>query len=501
MRRWSFSWLFAGFAALAVGAQGPRDDDKPLRVCMLSGAEEYESDRTLAAFKDYLEANYPAKATVRMAKGVSDLPGIEAVDDADVVLIFTRRLTLPDDQMKYIKKYVNAKKPIVGVRTASHAFQNWLEFDKLVLGGNYQGHYGNEKSQRSKTVEAGKGHPILKGVGMVASRGSLYKTAPVADDVKVLMTSTSPEATEPAAWVRERDGRRVFYTSFGAQGDFENATFKRMLANALFWAAGREVPELVFPDSLATRPKPEGTLSLNLRKRVPSATIEGKWNESFEKVNVPISQVGVVVCDMWDLHWCRGASARCDGVAARMNRVLEELRARGVQIVHAPSETMDFYAGTPQRLRAQVAPQAVRPPALKRPEEPKLPIDDSDGGCDTDDQMYIAWTRQNPRIQIGTHDAISDNGDEVYNLFRSMSIKYVLVMGVHTNMCILNRSFAIKEMTRRGMNCVLVRDLTDTMYDPKDAPYVPHERGTDLVVEHIEKYWCPSVTSGELVGR
>ena len=497
--------LRAVMAVLALGvasgipAERSGEMVEPLRVCMLSGAEEYESDRTLEAFKAYLEANFPAKATLRVAKGVSDLPGIEAVNDADVVLVFTRRLTLPDDQMKYIKKYVNAKKPIVVVRTASHAFQNWLEFDKEVLGGNYQGHYSNEKSQRSQTVEGAKGHPVLKGVGMVASRGSLYKTSPVADDVTVLMTSSSPEATEPAAWVRERDGQRVFYTSFGAQGDFENATFQRMLANALFWAGGREVPELVFPDSLATRAKPEGTLAFTERQRVEDPAASGNWRERLVVREVPISEVGVVVCDMWDLHWCRGATARCDGVAARMNRLLEELRAKGVQIVHAPSDTMDFYAGTPQRLRAQVAKRVAPPPAQARPEEPKLPIDDSDGGCDTDDSMYMAWTRQNPRIQIGAYDAVSDNGDEIYGLFREMGIKYVLVMGVHTNMCILNRSFAIKEMTRRGMNCVLVRDLTDTMYDPKDAPFVPHDKGTELVVQHIEKYWCPSTTSEELL--
>jgi hypothetical protein len=80
-----------------------------------------------------------------------------------------------------------------------------------------------------------------------------------------------------------------------------------------------------------------------------------------------------------------------------------------------------------------------------------------------------------------------------------MGIKYVLVMGVHANMCILNRSFAIKEMTRRGIQCVLVHDFTDAMYDPNDPPRVSHDEGTALVVEHIERYWCPSTTSAELL--
>jgi nicotinamidase-related amidase len=94
---------------------------------------------------------------------------------------------------------------------------------------------------------------------------------------------------------------------------------------------------------------------------------------------------------------------------------------------------------------------------------------------------------------------VSDNGDAIYNLFHEMGITHILMMGVHTNMCVLNRTFAIKAMTKRGMQCILVRDLTDTMYDPKDPPHVPHDEGTNLVVEHIEKYWCPSTTSAELV--
>lgn len=72
-------------------------------------------------------------------------------------------------------------------------------------------------------------------------------------------------------------------------------------------------------------------------------------------------------------------------------------------------------------------------------------------------------------------------------------------MGVHTNMCILNRTFAIKAMTRWGLRCVLVRDLTDSMYNPKMPPFLAHDQGTELVIEHIEKYWCPTVTSGEIM--
>ena len=71
-------------------------------------------------------------------------------------------------------------------------------------------------------------------------------------------------------------------------------------------------------------------------------------------------------------------------------------------------------------------------------------------------------------------------------------------MGVHTNICILNRGFGIRQMTRLGFQVVLVRNLTDTMYDPRTRPYVSHARGTDLVIEHIESKWCPTIVSDDL---
>ena len=70
------------------------------------------------------------------------LPGIEAARTCDLLFVFVRRNTLPEDQLKIVQEYCEAGRPVVGIRTASHAFQNWLEFDKTVLGGNYRGHYG-----------------------------------------------------------------------------------------------------------------------------------------------------------------------------------------------------------------------------------------------------------------------------------------------------------------------------------------------------------------------
>jgi type 1 glutamine amidotransferase len=128
-----------------------------------------------------------------------------------------------------------------------------------------------------------------------------------------------------------------------------------------------------------------------------------------------------------------------------------------------------------------------------------LPIDDSDGGCETAERSSRAWTRQIATIQIEPGDAITDS-NEALALMQQRGIDHVVIMGVHTNMCVLGRPFGIRQLVKQGKNVVLVRDLTDTMYNPARRPFVSHFTGTDLVVEHIEKYWCPSVTSVDFLG-
>jgi nicotinamidase-related amidase len=251
---------------------------------------------------------------------------------------------------------------------------------------------------------------------------------------------------------------------------------------------------------LPLRPKPQGALKLKLRTRVETFKGSGLWDEVTVVKEVPVAEVAIIICDMWDKHWCDGATKRCGALAEKMAPVIQAARARGVQIIHAPSETMNFYKDTTQRRRMMQAPSGELPKPLDIA-DPPLPIDDSDGGCDSGQKpWYKAWTRQNAKIDIGEWDGISDNGEEVYRFLRQQGIKYLIVMGVHTNMCVLNRSFAIRQMTRWGIRCVLARDLTDTMYNPQMRPLVSHDRGTELVVEHIEKFWCPSVLSSDLVG-
>lgn len=224
-------------------AQGPRlAGSKILKVCLISGSLEYDSDASLSAFQEFLEKNYDVKCSRAFRKTDDDLPGLNNLDTCNVILLFTRRLTISGRQLEKIKKYCQSGRPIVGVRTASHAFQNWLALDKEVLGGNYQGHYGSGPPVEVHIETQAKTHPILTSVKPFQSSGSLYKNSGLAKDTEILLTGTIPGHSEPVAWTRTCNGGRVFYTSLGHQKDFADDTFKRLLVNALFWTAKREIP-------------------------------------------------------------------------------------------------------------------------------------------------------------------------------------------------------------------------------------------------------------------
>jgi len=241
-------------------------------------------------------------------------------------------------------------------------------------------------------------------------------------------------------------------------------------------------------------------LRLRSQKLIQDDRGYNTWQTTFEEKEVPASATALLLCDVWDNHHCRGAVERLEVMLPRMNAVVRAARDMGVQIVHAPSETMDFYADHPGRQRVLAAPTIELPPVRNLP-EPPLPIDASDGGDDTGGGPgYKAWSRQHPAIEIDSErDVISDNGPEILTYLLPRGLQQLLIMGVHTNMCILNRTFAIKAMVRRGLPIALVRDLTDTMYNPALPPYVAHAEGTRLVVEFIEKFWCPTVLSDDIL--
>ncbi len=248
-----------------------------------------------------------------------------------------------------------------------------------------------------------------------------------------------------------------------------------------------------------------GALTVQLRRRQAVRDRQGflTWETAEMPLELAPGRTALLVCDVWDRHGCRGAEERLARLRPRMNEVVRAARSSEMLIVHAPSDTMDYYAGSPARERVLDAP-AVCPPADLAHDDPPLPIDDTDGGCDTDRNPggvhEPVWTRQHPAIEIDqTRDAISDDGRELLNLYRQRGIETLIILGVHATMCILNRTFAIKQMVRWGFDVVLLRDLTDTMYNPARAPYVSHEEGTRLTLAYVEAFWCPTMDSADLL--
>jgi type 1 glutamine amidotransferase len=210
-------------------------EKKVVKVCLVSGSVEYDSDQSLAKLQTYLEKNYPIQCSRAFRKTDTDLPGLENLDSCDVMVLFTRRLQLKGEQLERVKKYCLSGKPLVGIRTASHAFQTWLDLDKEVFGGNYKGHYNAGPLCQVKIEDKAKGHPILKGVQPFQSAGSLYRNTGLAKDVDILLTGSIPDHTEPIAWTRLYQGGRIFYTSLGHQKDFEEESFLRLLGNSILW--------------------------------------------------------------------------------------------------------------------------------------------------------------------------------------------------------------------------------------------------------------------------
>jgi nicotinamidase-related amidase len=280
-------------------------------------------------------------------------------------------------------------------------------------------------------------------------------------------------------------------------------SFLQLLPGAL--AAAPQLQKSGREPEVSNRPKVAGAFNLRARKRNDQAPVR----VSEQVLRWEVAQTAIIICDMWDTHTCNLSAQRVAAMAPRMNQVITMARSLGVMIVHAPSDTMKFYEGTPWRQRMQRAPmaQSSSPVLARCPRESlesrTFPIDDSKGGCD--DPIVkewvgpYPWAREHPAIDIVGFDGVSDNGQEIYNFCKQEGITNVALMGVHTNICILNRGFGIRQMTRLGFQVVLVRDLTDSMYDPRERPFVSHTRGTELVIEHIESKWCPSILSGDLI--
>lgn len=258
--------LLGGVPGTSVHA-GPTDDERTItkqeapHVLFLINEDpfNYEATSTIPPFAETLRNEYGHEATVLHAEGelpALQFPGLEeALAEADVLVVFFRRAALPADQLEAIKSYLDDGNPLVGVRTANHAFsvrdkeavpdgyEFWWEFVPDILGAENRGYGPGEKGTNVEVVDGAADHPILEGVdaGAWFSEGNVYHSAPLLDDeADVLLTGTiegEEDPVEPIAWTRMDGSSRVFYTSLGYPADFDMPEFRTMLVNAIEWAA------------------------------------------------------------------------------------------------------------------------------------------------------------------------------------------------------------------------------------------------------------------------
>lgn len=265
----------------------------------------------------------------------------------------------------------------------------------------------------------------------------------------------------------------------------------------------------------------QNEVTLDLSTRSPVETDGGVRTE---RAVWRWDQTAVILCDFWDAHHSIEAVRRMAEFSPRVDAVLKQARSRGATIIHAPSDCMPHYADHPARRRAQEAPHHTAPQpgiddwcsSIETEQAHAYPIDQSDGGEDDRADEHAAWaaslqrrgrspgtpwlTQSDAIVIDADRDYISDRGQEIWNIVRSRGCRQVVLLGVHTNMCVLGRPFGLRQWVRQGVPVALVRDLTDSMYCPRSFPYVSHAAGHEAVLQHVERRVCPSITSGQLLG-
>jgi len=277
-------------------------------------------------------------------------------------------------------------------------------------------------------------------------------------------------------------------------------------------------------------PNAAGAFELSLRRQVPGSDARMFWRSVESPASWKASETAVIVCDVWDLHHCRRAVERLEEFAPRIARLCDIVRAGGGTVIHAPSDCMPQYQNHSARTRVLDLVERKLPAGFEPPRAAKAtwcsgceaealdeyPLDQSLGGEDDEPAEHAAWAaelermgrdpkmpwkQQSPLVPIDANgDFVSDNGAEVARVLAARGIRHVMLVGVHLNMCVLGRPFGLRRIAESGRDVVLVRDLTDTMYDPAQWPWVNHFTGTDRMVGHVERHVCPTISSDQVLG-
>ena len=281
--------IFAESAGMVL--QGGNGPGRGRHIVLVSGDEEYRSEEALPQLARILATHHGFECTVLFAIDPKDgtinpdrrdnIPGLEALDTADLMILFTRFRDLPDEQMKHIVDYAESGRPVVALRTATHAFElkssqtyqkySWNSkewdggFGRQVLGETWINHHGRHgiESTRGVIAPGQESHPILRGIhdGDIWVPTDVYEVRlPLPGDSRPLILGQVLEGMQPSdrpvagkqndpmmpvAWVKSYTGARgkrarVFTTTMGAAQDLESEGLRRLIVNACFWALGLE---------------------------------------------------------------------------------------------------------------------------------------------------------------------------------------------------------------------------------------------------------------------
>ncbi|MFK7741438.1 MAG: ThuA domain-containing protein [Planctomycetota bacterium] len=259
-------------------------------IVLVAAEQEYRAEQALPMLARLLSTRHGFRCTVLFSQKdglvdptqetrskenpemFHDIPGMELLASADLLVLFTRFMALPDEQLAHLNTYLDSGKPLIGIRTANHGFQgNWtyrlngkkVRFGDDVLGGAFRGHHGgwHREATRGVVVDENKEHPILRGVDDVFGPSDVYRTYPgdrglpagctsllLGQPLQSLAKDAAPNTNKeplPIAWTKTWTGNqgktaRVFHVTMGSARDFQSAGLRRLLLNASLWCLERE---------------------------------------------------------------------------------------------------------------------------------------------------------------------------------------------------------------------------------------------------------------------
>jgi type 1 glutamine amidotransferase len=214
--------------SVAAGAGGAR----PLRVCLVSGAETYRSDEAFARLAAYLEREHGMKCEVlKFSADGTELPGIEKLLEADTAVFHVRRKTLKPEHLAVLKKFFDSGKGFVALRSTSHGWENWKDFDREVLGAKYGGPGGNNFGNAEKLHF--KPHPIWEGAQGLDTKKDIYRMTEFAADIDVILEGETKNGRVPVGWTRPHKQSRLVYLALFYE--LNEPPFQRAIANAVRW--------------------------------------------------------------------------------------------------------------------------------------------------------------------------------------------------------------------------------------------------------------------------